>query len=44
MTSESIETKILGNIRKRGRGNLLFASDFIGYGEQKSVKSLYAEE
>ena len=37
MASESIETKILSRIKKCGRGNLLFASDFIRYGEQKSV-------
>ena len=37
MAFESIETKILGRIRKCGRGNLLFASDFVRYGEQKSV-------
>lgn len=37
MAFESIETKILERIRKCGRGNLLFASDFIRYGEQKSV-------
>ena len=28
MAFESIETKILGRIRKCGRGNLLFASDY----------------
>ena len=37
MAFESIETKILSSIKKCGRGNLLFASDFIRYGEQKSV-------
>ena len=37
MAFESIETKILERIRKCGRGNLLFASDFVRYGEQKSV-------
>lgn len=34
---ESIETKILSRIKKCGRGNLLFTSDFVRYGEQKSV-------
>ncbi len=37
MASEPIEKKILMSIQKRGRGNLLFASDFVRYGEQKSV-------
>ena len=37
MAFESIETKILERIRKCGRGNLLFPSDFVRYGEQKSV-------
>lgn len=37
MASESVETKILSSIKKCGRGNFLFASDFIRYGEQKSV-------
>ena len=37
MAFESIEKKVLGRIRKCGRGNLLFASDFVRYGEQKSV-------
>ena len=37
MAFESIETKILERIRKCGRGNMLFASDFVRYGEQKSV-------
>ena len=37
MVSESIESKILSSIKKCGRGNLLFASDFIRYGEPKSV-------
>lgn len=37
MESESIESKILSSIKKCGRGNLLFASDFVRYGEQKSV-------
>lgn len=37
MASESAETKILRRIRKCGRGTLLFASDFVRYGEQKSI-------
>lgn len=37
MPTESIETKIFKRIKKCGRGNLLFASDFVRYGEQKSV-------
>lgn len=37
MSSESIESKILSRIRKCGRGNLLFPSDFVHYGEQKSI-------
>ena len=37
MAMESIETKILSRIKKCGRGNLLFTSDFVRYGEQKSV-------
>ena len=37
MAIESIETKIFKRIKKCGRGNLLFASDFVRYGEQKSV-------
>lgn len=34
---ESIERKVLNKIRKCGKGKLLFASDFVAYGEQKSV-------
>lgn len=37
MASESIESKILSRIKKCGRGNLLFASDFVRYGEQKTI-------
>jgi len=37
MALESIESKILSKIKKCGRGNLLFASDFVRYGEQKSI-------
>lgn len=35
--SQSIESKIFNRIKKCGRGNLLFASDFVRYGELKSV-------
>jgi hypothetical protein len=34
---QSIENKILTQVRKDGRGNVLFPSDFTGYGEAKSV-------
>jgi hypothetical protein len=34
---QSIEDKILVVIQKDGRGNVLFPSDFTGYGEAKSV-------
>ena len=37
MASESIEKKVLAKMKKCGRGNLFFASDFINYGEQKSI-------
>lgn len=37
MSLESIESKILNKIKKRGRGRMLFASDFVAYGEQKSI-------
>ncbi len=37
MSLESIETKVLNKIKKCGRGKMLFASDFVAYGEQKSV-------
>lgn len=37
MALESIESKILSKIKKCGRGNLLFASDFVRYGEQKTI-------
>jgi hypothetical protein len=38
--SQSIESKIFNRIKKCGRGNLLFAPDFIRYGEQKSVNKV----
>jgi len=37
MAELSIEKKVLDQIKKRGRGNFLFASDFLEFGEQKSV-------
>lgn len=37
MTELSIEKKILYQIKKRGREIFLFASDFLEYGEQKSI-------
>ena len=37
MTELSIEKKILYQIKKRGREIFLFASDFLKYGEQKSI-------
>ena len=37
MVGQSIETKILNRIKKSGRGTALFASDFIRYGEKKSI-------
>lgn len=37
MAEQSIESKILNKIKKRGRGSVLFAADFVSYGEKKSV-------
>ena len=37
MASNSLESKIIGNVRKCGRGKIYFSSDFVGYGEKKSV-------
>ena len=37
MAEQSIESKILNRIKKRGRGSVIFAADFVSYGEQKSV-------
>ncbi|MBQ6769996.1 MAG: type IV toxin-antitoxin system AbiEi family antitoxin domain-containing protein [Bacteroidales bacterium] len=34
---QSIENKILNNIKKCGRGNAIFSSDFVRFGEQKTV-------
>jgi hypothetical protein len=37
MESKSIENKIIDNIKKCGRGKFTFASNFVHYGEQKSI-------
>lgn len=37
MATQSIETKILNRMKKSGRGAVLFASDFIRFGEKKSI-------
>ena len=37
MVGKSIETQILDSIRKSGRGRMIFASDFVRYGEKKSI-------
>lgn len=37
MTEISIENKILNKIKKCGRGSILFAVDFVNYGEKKSI-------
>ena len=37
MDIQSIENKILNNIKKCGRGNAIFSSDFVRFGEQKTV-------
>ena len=37
MAYNSIENKIVNKIKKCGRGNFFFASDFVLYGEQKSI-------
>lgn len=37
MESQSIESKVLDSIKKSGRGSVVFASDFIRYGEKKSI-------
>jgi hypothetical protein len=39
---QSIESKILNNIKKCGRGKEYFASDFSAYGESKSVSKALA--
>jgi len=37
MDKESIENKILKKVRKCGRGSVFFSSDFVSYGEKKSI-------
>ena len=37
MSVQSIEKQILGSIEKCGRGKLVFPSDFVRFGEQKSI-------
>ena len=37
MNIQSIENKILNSIKKCGRGNAFFSSDFVRFGEQKAV-------
>lgn len=37
MATKSIETQILYSIRKCGRGKMVFASDFMRFGEKKSI-------
>jgi len=37
MAEQSLEKQIHGLIRKKGRGNFLFASDFTSLGEQKTI-------
>jgi len=37
MAKQSIEKQIHGLIKKKGRGNFLFASDFTSFGEQKTI-------
>ena len=37
MAEQSIEKKVLDKIKKGKRGNLLFASDFVQLGEQKTI-------
>ena len=37
MSTQSIEKQILESIKKCGRGKLVFSSDFVRFGEQKSI-------
>lgn len=37
MAEQSLEKQIHGLVRKKGRGNFLFASDFTNLGEQKTI-------
>ena len=36
-TMQSIDDKILSNIKKRGRGSIFFANDMVQYGQRQSV-------
>ncbi len=40
MVTESVEAKVIHKIRKCGRGNLFFPSDFVSYGEVKNVHKI----
>ena len=40
MDNQTIENKILESIRKCGRGKLIFSSDFVRFGEQKTVNKV----
>lgn len=37
ITMQSIDDKILSNIKKRGRGTIFFANDMVQYGQRQSV-------
>ena len=37
ITMQSIDDKILSNIKKRGRGAIFFANDMVQYGQRQSV-------
>lgn len=40
MDNQTIENKILESVRKCGRGKLIFSSDFVRFGEQKTVNKV----
>lgn len=40
MNSQTIESKMLKCIKKCGRGKLIFSSDFVRFGEQKTVNKV----
>ena len=40
MIGQSIESKILECVKKCGRGKLVFSSDFVRFGEQKTVNKV----
>ena len=40
MSGQTIENKILECIKKCGRGKLIFSSDFVRFGEQKTVNKI----